>query len=210
VDQEVVNCVEQVVHELERAGHELIKASPVFDYEEYFRATCIAWAYGLYAGMDMFAALTGRKISEEYLEPVMLSFYNYSKSLTAADMFMTQFILNKFCRTFGKFFELYDMLLTPTLVKLPEPIGKYSKMRKGLDYLGFMRLCDEYRIHPPAANITGQPAISLPLGQSKSGLPIGVQFMARFGEESLLIRLASSLERTMPWHDRIPPVHVSR
>jgi amidase len=210
VDPEVVNCIEEVAHELEREGHEVVEANPSFEYEEYFRATMVAWSYGLYAGMEMFAAMMGRKVSEEYLEPIMLSFCDYSRGLTAADMFMTQFVLNKFCRTFGKFFERYDMLLTPTLTKLPEPIGKYSKMRRDLDYVAFMRLCDEYRIHPPAANITGQPAISLPLGQSKSGLPIGVQFMARFGEEGSLIRLASSLEKTMPWYDRIPPIHVSR
>jgi amidase len=142
----------------------------------------------------MFAAMTRRPISEETLEPVMLSFYNYSKGLTGADMMMTEFWLNKFTRTFGDFFKQYDMLLTPTLVKLPQPIGTYTKMRKDIDYVGYMRLNDEIRIHPPAANITGQPAISLPLGQSNSGLPIGIQFMARFGDESGLIRLASSLE----------------
>jgi len=210
VDPEVAQCVEQVATECERAGHRLVETSPAFDYEEYLRATCIAWSYGLYAGMDMYAAMTRREISEEYLEPVMLSFYNYSKGLSAADMFMTEFSLNKFRRAFGEFFEKYDMLLTPTLVKLPEPIGKYTKMRKDIDYLGYMRLCDEYRIHPPAANVTGQPAISLPLGQSQSGLPIGMQFMARFGEESTLIRLAGSLEQLIPWRDRIPTVHVSR
>jgi len=210
VDSEVVHCVEQVVSECERMGHELVEASPIFDYEEYLHATCIAWSFGLDAGMEMFAAMMGRKISEETLEPVMLSFLNYSKGLTPADMFMTEFTLNKFRRTFGKFFEQYDMLLTPTLVKLPEPIGKYTKMRTDIDYVGYMRLCDEVRIHPPAANVTGQPAISLPLGQSKSGLPIGVQFMARFGEESALISLASSLEKEMPWIDRIPPVHASQ
>ncbi len=210
VNSEVVHCVGQVVSECERMGHELIEASPIFDYEEYLRATCIAWSFGLYAGIEMFAGMMGREISEETLEPVMLSFYNYSKGLTAADMFMTEFAFNKFRRTFGKFFEQYDMLLTPTLIKLPEPIGKYTKMRKDIDYVGYMRLQDTVRIHPPAANVTGQPAISLPLGQSQSGLPIGVQFMARFGEESELIRLASSLEKEMPWYDRIPPVHVSQ
>jgi Asp-tRNA(Asn)/Glu-tRNA(Gln) amidotransferase A subunit family amidase len=158
----------------------------------------------------MFAAMTKRPIGEETLEPVMLSFYNYSKGLTGADMMMTEFWLNKFTRIFGDFFKQYDMLLTPTLVKLPQPIGTYTKMRKDIDYVGYMRLNDEIRIHPPAANITGQPAISLPLGQSKSGLPIGVQFMARFGDESGLIRLASSLEQKLPWNDRIPAVHVSR
>lgn len=209
-DSEVVRCVEQVVSECERAGHELVEASPVFDYEEYLRATCIAWAFGLHIGMDIFGGAMGRKVSEETVEPVMLSFYRYSKGLTAADMFMTEFALNKFRRTFGKFFEQYDMLLTPTLIKLPEPLGKYSKMRTDVDYVGFMRLCDETKVFTSAANVTGQPAITLPLGHSQSGLPIGVQFMARFGEEGALIRLASSLERGMPWRDRIPPVNASR
>jgi amidase len=210
VDPEIVRCLEQVVSECERAGHELIEASPVFDYEEYLKALSVAWTFGLYAGMDMFAAAMGRTISEETLEPVMLSFYKYSKGLTGTDMIMTEFFLNKFRRAFGKSFERYDMLLTPTLIKLPEPLGKYSKMRTDIDYVGYMRLCDEIRVHTPAANVTGQPAMTLPLGCSQSGLPIGVQFMGRFGEEGALIRLAGSLEKQMPWHERIPPVHASR
>ncbi len=210
VDSEVVGCVEKVVSECEGAGHKLVEASPAFDYEEFLDATCKAWAFGLYVLMDMVGAALGRGISEETVEPVMLSFYKYSKSLTAADMFMTEFVLNKVRRNFGKFFETYDMLLTPTLTKLPETLGKYSKMRTDIDYVGFMRLCDETKGFCSAANVTGQPAISLPLGQSQSGLPIGVQFIARFGKDSTLIRLASSLEKEIPWHNRIPPVHASR
>jgi amidase len=210
VDSEVAHCIERVVSKCEEAGHELVEASPVFDYEEYLQATCKAWAFGLYVGMDMFGGMLGRKVSEETVEPVMLSFYKYSKSLVAADMFMTEFILNKLRRTFGIFFEKYDMLLTPTLTKLPEPLGKYSKMRTDLDYVEYMRVCDETKVFTSAANVTGQPAITLPLGHSKSGLPIGAQFIAKFGEESTLIQLAGSLEKEMPWRDRIPPVHVSR
>lgn len=210
VDSEVVRCVEGVVSQCEMAGHELVQASPVFDYEEYFNTVCVAWAFGVYLGLDMFAAATGRKISEETVEPVMLSFYEYSKGLRAADMFLAEFGLNKFRRTFGKFFQQYDLLLAPTLTKLPEPHGKYSKMRTDVDYEGYMRLCEETKMHTTAANVTGQPAMTLPLGESRSGLPIGVQFMARFGEEGALIRLASSLEKEMPWQDRIPSVHASR
>jgi amidase len=210
VDSEVVRCVEKVVSECEGAGHQLVEASPALDYEEFLDATCKAWAFGLYVGMDMFGAALGRRVSEETVEPVMLSYYKYSKSLTAADMFMTEFVLNKVRRNFGKFFETYDMLLTPTLTKLPEPLGKYSKVRTDIDYVGFMRLCDETKGFCSAANVTGQPAMSLPLGHSQSGLPIGVQFMARFGDENTLIRLASSLEKEMPWRDRIPPIHASR
>ncbi|MDI6718294.1 MAG: amidase [Methanomicrobiales archaeon] len=210
VDPEVVGCVEQAVSVCEAAGHELVEASPVFDYETYLHAVCVAWAFGMYAGMDMFAAMTGRPISEDTLEPVMLSYYEYSRGLTGADMFMAEFVLNSFRRTFGKFLERYDMLLTPTLIQLPERLGRYTKMRTDIGYVDYMRLCDETRVHTVAANVTGQPAITLPLGQSRSGLPIGVQFMARFGEEGALIRLASSIEQAMPWSDRLPPVHASR
>jgi amidase len=91
------------------------------------------WAFGLYAGMDMFAAMRGRPIIEETLEPVMLSFYEYSRTLPAAEMFTGEFALNGFRRTFGEFFTKYDVLLTPTLVKLPQPLGTYSKMRKDID-----------------------------------------------------------------------------
>jgi amidase len=210
VDPEVIRCVEQVVSECERAGHELSEDSPKFDYEEFLDATCKAWAFGQYAGMDTWGGMLGRRVSEETVEPVMLSYYNYSKNLTAADTFMALFALNKFRRTFGLFFARYDLLLTLTLTQLPEPLGKYSKTRTDVDYVGFMRLCDETKSFCTASNATGQPAISLPLGQSKSALPIGVQFTARFGEEGNLIRLASQLEEVMPWSARKPPIHVSR
>lgn len=210
VDPEVVNCVEQVVSRCEQAGHKLVEATPIFDYNEYMNAVCIAWAVGMYAGIEMMAAMREKAISEDTVEPVFLSFYNYSKGLTGADMMMAEFVLNKIRRTFGNFFEQYDVLITPTLMRLPEPLGKYSKMRTDVDYIGYMRLCDDTRVHTTAANVTGQPAITLPLGQSKSGLPIGVQFMARFGEEDTLIRLASYLEQEMPWSDNIPPVHASK
>jgi len=209
-DSEVVACVEQVASELEHAGHELVEAAPAFDYEEFLRAACIAWAVGMNAGMDMFGAMMGRRVSLETVEPVLMSYYDYAKGLGAADTFMVEMILNKFRRTFGRFFETYDLLVTPTLTKLPEPIGTYSKMRTDIDYVGFMRLCDETAGFCRAANVTGQPAISLPLGQSSSGLPIGVQFIGRFGDEATLIRLASYLEQAMPWRERVPPIHASR
>ncbi len=209
-DPEIVDAVEQVVAVLEKAGHTLVEASPAFDYEAYFKTMVNVWAFGLYAGMDMFAAMTGRPISEETLEPVMLSYYEYSRSLPAGEMFTREFALNGFRRTFGEFFTKYDLLLTPTLIKLPQKLGTYSKMRKDVDYVAFMRENDSIRVHPPAANVTGQPAISLPLGWSRSGLPIGIQFMARFAEEDVLLRLASWLEKEMPWRDRIPPIHAGR
>ncbi|MDE1854038.1 MAG: hypothetical protein KGI38_09900 [Thaumarchaeota archaeon] len=98
---------------------------------------------------------------------------------------------------------------TPTLTRLPEPIGSYSKVRTDIDYVGFIRLCDGTKGFCPAADATGQPAISLPLGRSRSGPPIGIQFTTKFGEEATLIHLARYLEHATPWRDRTQPVHAS-
>jgi Asp-tRNA(Asn)/Glu-tRNA(Gln) amidotransferase A subunit family amidase len=78
-----------------------------------------------------------------------------------------------------------------------------------MDAIDFFKLCDTINQHLPLFNLTGQPAISLPLCQSESGLPIGIQFVSHFGDEATLFRLAAQLEREMPWSDRKPPVHVS-
>ena len=61
-----------------------------------------------------------------------------------------------------------------------------------------------------AYNVTGQPALSLPLAMHSSGLPIGVQLGARPGEEHLLIGLGAQLEQAMPWAGRIPPLHAAK
>ena len=101
------------------------------------------------------------------------------------------------------------MLLTPSLIRLPEPHGKYSQDVTDVDPFGFFLRCNETDIFMGLFNVTGQPAISLPLFQSKSGLPIGMHFAAHFGDEASLIRIGSAFEEAMPWKDRKPPVHVS-
>jgi amidase len=210
VHSEVVRCMEQVATQCETMGHEVAEATPVFEYEEYLRALCVIWEFGFDATLDTLAAEMGRTINEETLEPVTMSCYRCARRVRAADIVMSDSVLNKLRRTFGRFFREYDVLLTPTLAQPPEPLGKYALKRTDLDFVGYFRLCDEMNMHLPLFNVTGQPAISLPLGETNSGLPIGVQFVARFGEEATLIRLACAFEKAMPWRDRIPPMHVSR
>lgn len=108
----------------------------------------------------------------------------------------------------GRFFDRFDLLLVPSLSLLPQPHGIFSTKRDDLDPHEFWQ--NDFRIfqHMGLFNVTGTPSISLPLCQSESGLPIGVQFAAGFGNEAELIRIAGQFETAMPWADRIPPVHV--
>jgi len=128
-------------------------------------------------------------------------------------------------RRLTTFFESYDLLLTPTLATPPPRIGQFDlpiALQRGADVLirtRTARLLRHTRIvddmvdqnlgwvpYTQLANITGRPAISLPLHQTVDGLPLGVQFVAPLAGEALLIRLAAQLERAVPWSDRVAPI----
>ena len=96
-----------------------------------------------------------------------------------------------------------DVLVTPTSPELPWELGGFHEPANPLQ--GLMRSAAVVPFMAPF-NVSGQPAMSLPLGWSASGLPIGVQVVARRGREDVLIRLAAQLEAAMPWADRHPPI----
>lgn len=128
-------------------------------------------------------------------------------------------------RRLTRFFDSYDLLLTPSLATPPPAIGEFDlpvALQKASDVLlktrtahllRFTKIVDDivdknlgWVPYTQLANITGRPAISLPLHWTEEGLPLGVQFVAPLGGESLLIRLAAQLEQAMPWRDRVAPV----
>jgi amidase len=206
VDAEVADHVEKTAKLLETLGHQVEEATPLFDYQNYLTHLCIGWAYGFDVWLEALAKQSGRSI-EASLEPVTYSLYRFAQTLKIKDLLETDMVFNQLRNTFGTFFESYDLLLTPTLTQIPEPLGKY-RQSVTLDFRSFFRRCDEAAPHLPIANLTGQPALSLPLYQSSSGLPIGMHFMARFGEEHVLLSLGKMLEEALPWRDRKPPIHL--
>ncbi|MFN8442427.1 MAG: amidase [Caldilineaceae bacterium] len=210
VHPEVVEAVHHVVRTLEAMGHHLVEAQPNFDYEEYLRAICVGWVYGFNQWLDQMAVELGRAVGPDTLEAVTLHCYEQAQRLTVDDLVWAESVYNQLRRAVGEFFAGYDLLLTPTLTEPPEPLGKYSLNASDVDFLGFFRRCDESASHMPLFNLTGQPAISLPLAQSQDRLPIGIQFVAHFGREDQLLRLASVLEEALPWRDRRALIHVSR
>jgi Asp-tRNA(Asn)/Glu-tRNA(Gln) amidotransferase A subunit family amidase len=97
-----------------------------------------------------------------------------------------------------------DVLVTSTLGTPAIRVGELHG--EPLDQEGYAARLFAFMPNTPAFNLTGQPAASLPLGQSRGGLPIGVQFAARQGDEATLFRLAAQLEQAQPWKDRRPPL----
>ena len=102
------------------------------------------------------------------------------------------------------YFEGIDVLLTPTLAEPPAPLGTFDSP-PGEPLTGLFRAATYVPFTPPF-NVTGQPGISLPLHWNDAGLPIGVQFVGRFGDEETLLSLAGQLEEAAPWAGRRPPV----
>jgi amidase len=113
---------------------------------------------------------------------------------------------NRVTRSVGAFFTGYDLLVTPTLGQLPAPHGTLRYDDPEHTLASWLESMLEYGPFTSVFNISGQPALSLPLGQSAGGLPIGVQFVAPYGREDLLFRVAAQLEQAAPWAGRTPPV----
>jgi len=101
------------------------------------------------------------------------------------------------------FWREHDVLITPTLSGPPIPIGSLAP-DEGEPPIQMLLNCAGWVPFPAAFNVTGQPAVSLPLAQSRDGLPIGVQFVGPAGGEELLLSLAGQIERARPWAERRP------
>jgi amidase len=209
VDAEIKAGVEQVASACLEMGHSVEADSPQLDFEKV--NTVLMNIFGLSdSGLAKFAESMGRTISLDYLEPGTLKMIERARTLTLAAVMDSFEVMRQARFVVGQFFQKYDLLITPSLSILPQPHGFFSTKRDDLEPHEFWQ--NDFRIfqHMGLFNVAGTPSVSLPLIQSKSGLPIGVQFAAPFGDEAALIRIAAAFEEAMPWVDRIPPVHVSR
>ncbi len=209
VEPEVEAATLAVADDLAALGHTVEQDGPTFDYDAFVWAAGVGWALGFDVLLDEIARETGRTVSDTTLEPVTLQLYLEARRLTAHDVVRAEAERNRVARSAAAFFERYDVLLTPTLLRVPEPLGKYAQSVPHPDFASFFRLCDEAGAFLPLFNATGQPALSLPLAWSSAGLPIGMQFAARHADEVTLLALGATLEELRPWHGRLPAVHAA-
>ncbi len=177
---------------LAELGHEVVEATPPWRDEELLDRFGVLWR--------MVPALYGVPLDQ--LEPLNRALAESAAATSALEYVRAVLALQRFARKVAAFWEGVDVVLTPTLAKLPVPIGwvtgpadPWEQYRRAAEFTPFTAV----------ANLTGQPAASVPFAVA-DGLPVGVQLVGRVGDEATLIRLAAQLEAARPWAGRRPPV----
>jgi Asp-tRNA(Asn)/Glu-tRNA(Gln) amidotransferase A subunit family amidase len=188
----------------ESLGHEVEDAALEVDGDAFTANFVNAWAAGNAWAIADWEERLGRAVGEEDVEPLSWALIELGRSLTSAQYLVAVQNLQKITRKIAASFEGIDVLLTPTLGEPPAPLGTFDSP-PGEPLVGLFRSAAYVPFTPPF-NVTGQPAISLPLHWNEAGLPIGVQFVGRFGDEETLLSLAGQLEQAAPWAGRRPPV----
>jgi amidase len=190
---------------LEALGHHLEESAPAAMFEpEFLRHFSTVIAADTEATFQNFEELLGRPIGEDEIEGRNVAYRRIGQKLSAVDYLDSRAWFGTWARGMADWWEDHDLLVTPTVGAPPPELGWFTGAgpdHEGERVVSFIPYTAQF-------NMTGQPAITLPLHWTPGGLPVGVQFVAPYGREDMLIRVASQLEQAASWADRHPPVHA--
>ena len=206
LDPACAEAADNAARILEGLGHIVEEADPGFDLDfvaEFWRNNA---SVGAHVVLSRREAALGRALTERDVEPVTWEAYRRGGGIPAADLSKGVQEVHLMGRRAAEFHRTYDLVLSPTLAQRPPKLGHLSMTTDDVE--GYWDRLFGFIPFTPPQNLTGQPAISLPLHWSADGLPVGVQFAAPFGDEATLLRLAAQLEEAAPWAGRRPPVHA--
>ncbi|MBW8815602.1 MAG: amidase [Caulobacterales bacterium] len=199
LDPECAAAVHDVARLCEGLGHDVREVTVPGDFAAMQAAAGLAIAASVAATLDAEAERRGRPIGEDEIEPGTWVTYRRGQQVGAAGYVRAVQTLHAFGRAVAALFADIDVLLTSTLGEPPIPIGWILEDRDQIAERLF-----HFMPNTQAFNNTGQPAMTVPLAWSRSGLPIGLQFVGRMGEEATLFRLAGQLELARPWFEKVP------
>jgi amidase len=199
-------AVEQAAKLCAAQGHSVEEASPEIDVSILQPAFTAIWCGNLAAIIDLIARLTGQTPSLDNLEGLTLGLYEAGKQVGASEYLQAKMTINFAMRAIAKFHQTYDLWLTATLGTPPIKLGTLDINER--DPAKSLAPLVDYVPYTAIQNITGQPAINLPLHWNAGGLPIGVQFVGAHGDELTLLQLATQLERAQPWFGRYATITI--
>ncbi len=204
IDEDVVAAVRSAATMLEGLGHAVEPGHPeVLEDESFTERFMATWATNMAVGIETMGDMIGRPLTEDEVEPVNWVQAEYAKLVTGPQYARSLGAVVQYRRAMHQWWaDGWDLLLTPTLAEPPVRIGEHDHVDG--DPLAPMRRAGEFVAFTPPFNASGQPAISLPLHWNDAGHPIGVQLVAAYGREDVLIAAAAQLEQAHPWRQRRP------
>ena len=194
---------------LESLGHKIEDSAPVaLDEAGLMDSFSAVMMSCLRADLAEIAEIAGRPLTADDMEPITWLFYETSGGYSGGDYVRAINEMHRWTRRVESWWSVqgYDLLLTPTLAEPPPVLGDLGGQADG--GLNAAGRSIPFAAYTAPFNVTGQPAMSVPLYWTDSGLPIGIQLVAAPFREDLLIRVAAQLEEARPWTDRRPPVHA--
>jgi Asp-tRNA(Asn)/Glu-tRNA(Gln) amidotransferase A subunit family amidase len=201
VESEYINALHDVAQLCATLGHHVIEANPDIEREAVIPTFLTLMAANTAVNIASHPT-AGRPARQDEVEKVTWGSAQMATRINAADYVRATQTAHRLGRQMAAFHAHYDVLLTPALAMLPPKLGWIDMMMDDVDE--YWRRVFAFSPFTVWFNITGQPAIVLPLGQSDQGLPLSVQFVAPYADEATLFRLASQLEAAQPWFDRKP------
>ena len=201
VEAECIAAARDAAELLTRLGHAVEEAQPPGSAEQLGVAAWALVATGVSATLHRRAAVLGRALREDDVEPVTWRAVRHAATLSALDHANALLTIHQHGRRMAAFHERYDIVLSPTLGQVPVPLGPQRMSNPDLDAYTAALMC--FTPFCNLFNMSGAPSMSVPLNWSADGLPVGTMFSAAFGREDLLLRLAGRLEEARPWFDRV-------
>ena len=217
-------ALEATTAALNGLGHEIVEVKLPLPPDSFVESYAALVSADVAATLRMAPTLVGREATSDDVELATWVLAKMGEAQSAADAAAALWTMQTFSRQWLKWSADFDVLLTPTVGLPPLPIGAYkltTMQRQGLKLLtalpGGALLSQRSKVieafepvfeaapYTMIANVTGQPSLSLPLHWTEDGLPMGMLFTARIGDEATLFRLAAQVEQTLPWRDRIAP-----
>jgi amidase len=201
-NQEIGPAVEELADFLAGAGHTLTRAAfPVS--AEVGEPAGLIWLTAIAEEIDFYTQRLGRAPAPDELEALTRAALALGERSTAVDYLRARRALTRATREMAETFQDVDFLMLPSTADFPPRIGQIDGRTPAFDLDRWNAESYGFAPYTEIFNVTGQPAVSLPLAVSRSGLPIGIQFAAPLGEDAGLISLAAWLERERPWEGRL-------
>jgi len=201
-----VDAVRSAATLLESLGHDVSLGYPAAMSDASFTSRFMAiWAANMAIGIDNYGLALGRELTEQEVEVVNWTQARFADQVTSVDYAKGLAAAAEFRRAIHQWWtDGWDLLVSPTLSEPPVRIGEHDPQPG--DPMAGMKRAFEWVSFTPAFNVSGQPAINVPLHLNDAGLPVGVQLVAAYGREDVLLQVASQLESAQPW-PHLPPPH---